>query len=235
MKERKRAHKKDPARSGPIRNFANLYRSADGVGAAANSTTPSRAERTKTGAGQSDGVGLAYQVIEKYINAGRSAAAQFSKQSYGMGPVTRPLQEVIDRILRYQAEMLPLWLDLFGSLGRVDAFRMSNVPAASRPISNGDRPPQNVAFEVSSRRPVEVSIDLDSEFTHTALVTPGLYSLERNKPSLTDIRFTPGKGARRAKLQVRIPDRQPPGLYSGVVIDPKSEQTRGTLSIRVGK
>src|SRR5579862_6335133 len=236
MKERKRAHRKDPVRTGPIRDFANLYRSSDGTGTDANSAKRSRTQRPNAAA-QSDGVGLAYQVIEKYINAGRSAAAQLSTQPHGLGPVTRPLQEVIDRILRYQAEMLPLWLDLFGSLGRADAFRMGNSPVAPVSMSNGGPPHQHqsVTIEVASRRAFEVSIDLVPQFANMPLVTAGLHALEKNKPGLTAVNFTPGNARRRAKWSIRIPDHQPPGLYSGVVIDPSSKQARGTMSVRVGK
>ena len=239
MSERKRPHRKDPARFGPIRNFANLYRGPDRANATPSSESQVSAPQTRAkmpSADQpSEEVGLAYRVIEKYISEGRKSAQQFSKQSYRTEAVTQPLQGLVDRMLRYQAEMLPLWLDLFGSLARVDSFRAGPpAPPTTRAMKNGAAPVGgNVSIEVTSGRPVEVSVDVDHDSTRTALVTPGLYTLDQRKPGLTDIRFIPGNERRRGKLSIKIPDRQPAGSYSGVMVDPRSGETRGTLSIRI--
>lgn len=244
MSERKRAHRKDAARLGPIRNFANLYRRPDredGNTNSVNGASASVVHPKMPGADQpspdqlSEGVGLAYRVIDEYISQGRKAAQQFSKQSHQTGPPTRPLQEIVDRMLRYQAEMLPLWLDLFGSLARVDSFRAgSPSPPKARAMNNGAAAAGgNVSIEVTSRRQVEVSVDVDHDSTRAALVTPGLHALDQHKPGLTDVRFVPANGRRPGKVSIKIRDRQPPGSYSGVLVDPRSGETRGTLSIRI--
>ena len=239
MSKRKRPHRKDPARSGPIRNFADLYRQPDRANGNQNSEGGTSTAQTRSkvpGSEQlSEGVGLAYRVIEKYISDGRTAAQQLSPQSYRGGTPTQPLQQLVDRMLRYQAEMLPLWLDLFGSLSRVDSFRAGPpTPPKVRATNNHAAASSgNVSIEVTSRRPVEVSVDVDNDSTMAALVTPGLYALDQRKPGLTDVRFVPGNGRKRGKLSIKIKDRQPAGSYSGVMVDPRSGETRGILSVRI--
>jgi hypothetical protein len=174
-------------------------------------------------------------VVEKYISQGRKSAEQLSKESYRATSGARPLQELIDRMLRSQAEMLPLWLDLFGSLSRVDSFR-PNYPAGptAERENNGIRQDCAISIEMTCSRPVEVSIDFDHESTQVPLVTPGLYALDRHKPVLTGVSFVPQIGRKRGKLSIKVPDQQPAGSYSGVMVDPRSGETRGTLSVRIG-
>jgi hypothetical protein len=167
------------------------------------------------------------------MHAGRKAAEQFTQRSYGTGSVTRPLQEVVDKLLRFQAEMLPLWLDLFGSLARVDSFRIGGTQSEARKGANGLVLNGNIWIELASARPVEILTDIDQAFTHRPLVTPGLHSFDKNKPALTDIQFTPANRRQKAKLQISVPKSQPAGLYSGAIVDPASGEARGTLSIRV--
>lgn len=238
MSERKRLRRKDPVRVGPLRNFANLYRPTGLSNDKSDSESPVSLKQARGQAGgeskPSEGVGLAYRVIEKYLNDGLRTAEQLNAQPYGTRPMAAPLQELIDRMLRYQADMVPLWLDLLGSLVRADpaAPVYSRRPDA-RGMTNGVLTNSKFSIETASRQPVEVSLDLQLNSEHIALATPGLHALDSRKPALTDIRFVPATSRNRAKLSIRIPTRQPAGVYSGVVIDRASGDTRGTLSIRV--
>jgi hypothetical protein len=237
MSERKRRHG-NPARFGPVRHFANIYSRPGGSNGDANSESPASHQPRHPKGSRSDqvsaGVGLAYRVIEKYLNEGRRVAEQFNRQPHRQGATTRPFQEFVNRMLRYQAELLPLWLDLLGSLTKVDFAGIADPEGSDRrqlrkrASTNG-----KVAIELTSSRPIEISFELQEDSESISLVTPGLHALEPRKPTLTDIHFVPRAGRGRSKLRVRIPNRQPPGTYSGVIVDRKTGDIRGTLSVRV--
>jgi hypothetical protein len=240
MSERKRLHRNDPSRGGPLRNFSNLY-SQPGVlngGSKAKDSATSQEGHDKTRAEgrPGEGVGLAYRVIEKYLAEGRLAAERLNPLSYGNGATAAPLQELVERMLRQQVEMLPLWLELFGSLARVDPARTGDPARAnSRPMNNGSSSKHNISLEIASRQPVEVFLDLQEHSERLALVTSGLHALRPKARALTEIRFTPRKGESRSKLSIKIPARQPSGTYSGVLVDRANGDVRGTLSIRIGR
>ena len=119
MSDRKRLHRGDPARVGPIRDFSKLYSRAD----SANGTHP--AKPVSTGAPRkggdsplAEGVELAYSVIDKYIAEGRQTAEGFSSQPYATRATNDNLQEILERLLRFQTEMLPLWIETHGHIGQ---------------------------------------------------------------------------------------------------------------------
>ena len=167
MSDRKRLHRGDPARVGPIRDFSKLYSRAD----SANGTHPAKPVRSdaprKAGGGPlAEGVELAYSVIEKYIAEGRRTAEGFSSQPYPTRATNDNLQEVLERLLRFQTEMLPLWIETLATLVKVDPSRNGHAPAPDTwPHPNGVQKADTMAvsIEVVSVRPVQVSVELPAE------------------------------------------------------------------------
>jgi hypothetical protein len=231
----KRIRRSNADRVGPLRNFANLY---SGLASRAQSdrTFTSRTNHGKSGTSDAPGggTGLAYRVIDKYIEQGRRMAEQFNRQSYGKILGGAPVQQLIDRMLRYQAEMLPLWLDLFGSLVQFD-----RVPLRDNGIHPGqpsaDANWSEIALEVSSIQPIAVSIQLKPASGGRDLIISRLYASERRKPALKKIRFARSRNGVQGKLSITIPAEQPAGTYSGVFIDRSTGSACGSLSVRVAE
>jgi hypothetical protein len=90
-----------------------------------------------------------------------------------------------------------------------------------------------VVIEVVSLRPVQVSAEIRPNSELQSLVALGLSAVDAGKPILKDISLVPDEVAGRIKLRLRIPESQPPGTYSGVIVNRDSGETRGTLSIRI--
>jgi hypothetical protein len=183
-----------------------------------------------------EGVELAYTVIEKYIAEGRRTAEGLSNQPYATRAPNDNLQVLVERMLRFQAEMLPLWIETLAKLVKVDPARNGYAPTPDGgPRSNGAQKAETMAvvIEVVSLRPVQVSAEIRPNSELQSLVALGLSAVDAGKPILKDISLVPDEVAGRIKLRLRIPESQPPGTYSGVIVNRDSGETRGTLSIRI--
>jgi hypothetical protein len=132
MNDRKRLHRGDPARVGPIRDFSKLYGRAD----SANGTHPAKpvstdAPRKGGGSPLAEGVELAYSVIDKYIAEGRQTAEGFSSQPYATRATNDNLQEVLERLFRFQTEMLPLWIETLAPQRRAESRHYGSIDRGS--------------------------------------------------------------------------------------------------------
>lgn len=238
MSERKRLRRDEPARVAPIRDFSKLYHHSDSMNGSnpAKPAKPGVSRKTRGGGPLAEGVELAYSVIEKYIAEGRRTAEGISNQPYSIRAATDNLQGILERVLRFQAEILPLWIESLTTLVKVDPSRNGFAAAANAwPHTNGGPHSDTLAvsIEVASLRPVQVSIDLQPNAEADSLLALDLNAVDAKHPTLTDVRFVVDDVPGRVKLCVRIQENQPPGIYSGVIVNRDSGETRGTLSIRI--
>src|SRR5258708_10253581 len=237
MKDRNRLHRAAPARTAPVRNCSKLYssNSVNGSGPA-KSVQPDAPRDAAGGTPPAQGVELAYSVIEKHIAEGRRAAEGFSNQAYTTRVPSDNLQVLVERLLRFQSEMIPLWIETLATLVKIDPSRNGHAPGTdARPQSNGGPNSETMAvsIEVISLRPVQVSVELRPNSESQSLVALGLTSVDQGKPVLKDISLGPDEVVGRVKLRLRIPESQPPGTYSGVIVNRETGETRGTLSVRI--
>ncbi|MFZ0678085.1 hypothetical protein [Candidatus Binatus sp.] len=182
------------------------------------------------------GVELAYSVIDKYIAEGRRTAEGLSSQPYTARATNDNLQDVLERTLRFQAEMLPLWIETLATLVKVDPSRNGHAPAPEArpaPANGKNTNTMAVSIEVVSVRPVQVSVELQPNSEAESLISLGLNAIDSNRPALKDISLVPDGVPGRMKLRLQIPDSQPAGIYSGVIVNRNSGMVRGTLSIRI--
>jgi hypothetical protein len=240
MSESEWLRRRDPERYGPIRNFSGLYQ---WPGPDANSNKPPEAPSPngRTGGGPPDsreeGVGLAYSVIEKHISDGRKNAGQFNNKPYNTSTLTDGLQDVLERTIRSQIELIPGWIDALGSAFRVDPARMP-YPPPSPPKSqfNGaaKQASRPMSIEVTSIRPVRVSINF-SENGEPQPVVVLRDALDESKPQLRGVSFAFEAATGEMNLRISVPDNQPPGVYSGVIVSRETGEPLGTLSVRIAE
>lgn len=238
MSDRKRLHRADRARIAPVRNFSKLYSRPESVKGTSTSkqTQADPPLKVRIARPLAEGVELAYSVIDKYIAEGRRTAEAISNQPYATRAPNDNLQDIVERMLRFQSEILPIWIETLATLVKVDPSR-NGSPAAREgwPGSNGSPKSETtaVSIEVISLRPVQVSVELRPNSEAQSLVALGLNAVDSLKPVLTDISLGPDEIPGRIKLRLRIPENQPPGTYSGVIVNRDSGETRGTLSVRI--
>jgi hypothetical protein len=238
MNDNERPRREDPERGGPIRNFSGLYRwsgSDAGSPTPAGSSSPNGSSGRGPGDSQEEGVGLAYRVIEKHIIDGKRNAGQFNNKSYNTSTVTDGLQEVLERTIRSQLELIPGWIDALGSAFRVEPARMPYPPATpAKSEFNGaaKQTSRPMSIEVNSIRPVRVSINF-SENGDPRPVVALRDGLDETKPQLSDVRFAFDVATGEMTVRISVPDDQPPGVYSGVIVSQVSGEPLGTLSVRI--
>jgi len=238
MNDRKRLHRAEPARIAPVRNFSKLYRRTESVNGT-NLAKPVQSDTPRSTAGGplAQGVELAYSVIEKYLAEGQRTAEGLSNASYSTSHArTNNLQDILERVLRFQAEILPLWIESLATLVKVDPSRNGHAASPGtwlRADGGQNAEAMAVSIEVVSTRPVQVSVELRPNSEAKSLVALGLNAVDSKKPALTEVSFVPDEIQGRVKVRVRIPESQPTGTYSGVIVSRESGETRGTLSIRI--
>jgi len=226
-----------------VRSWSKLYHTSDPRDAADGASSADGAERDGQAAESwsdvvAQGVGLGYRVIEEQIRQGQRVAEQISAASYSPSAIGGDMREASERMVRYSADLLALWFDFVNST-MANGELMRNLSASlqgARPPADATRPaaaPTSVAVELCSIRPVRVTLDLKAHAAGRPLATHGLRAAEIDKPPLTDVGFERAADAAPLVLRLRVPETQPPGLYTGVVIDKQSGELLGTLTAQV--
>jgi hypothetical protein len=89
------------------------------------------------------------------------------------------------------------------------------------------------SVEIASPRPTEVMLNVEPSPQPYTPFVHALHAPERNVPPLTSIAFQKSPKSNMPVLLLKIPLKQPSGLYTGVVVDRETNQPRGTLTVRV--
>jgi hypothetical protein len=90
-----------------------------------------------------------------------------------------------------------------------------------------------VTLDLSTTRPVEVSLDLSPDAELADLVVQDLSSFDGGgKPSIAGPALEAGAGGRLI-LRLSVAPDQPPGTYLGMILDRTYAEQRGTLRVLV--
>jgi hypothetical protein len=241
-KSRRRLSRPEVARTGPIRDFSTLLKEP----AAGNASSPrSDAENGSSAAGVlgdtvSESVKLGYSVIQEQIRQGRRIAQQMSEGALRAAGPNKDLAQILQRMLHFSTDFGALLVDLTETMWRLSSSGEPRVDRGSRgdngPAARDSAPAAtNMSFDINARRPTKVLLDLRADANAATLGTPGLHALNGDAAPLTEIAFARGARGQMPGLTVRIPDEQPPGTYTGVVVDRETNEPRGTLSIRLSE
>jgi hypothetical protein len=204
MARNPRATKPDSERNGPHRTTGGPASSASG-----QRKVISRA------------VELAYGVVDDHIRQGQQAAERLRAGTYSSADFDEDLRVCLDRALSLTKEWGVVGVDFFAALRRMAGSRLGSGPSA-----------QDVALETKSKRRAEVKFHLRPGVSPFNPFVPPLYSADRTKKPLEDVHFTLREGARPV-LVVNVPDGHPHGVYTGAILDSKTHEPGGFISVRV--
>jgi hypothetical protein len=197
---------------------------------------------------------MAYRVADEQIAAGQRVASQINDQAYDFNGAGDDLQEMTKRFWRFGQDFVTLWFDAasrfpggaWGPPTNGANGASASGEARSARAANGRGPAEGtgpnggrshvhapVLVEIASRQKARVSVDLQRDCAGEALQTHGVRSLDRALPPIIDIVYVPAVGEEPATLCVTVPDDQPPGDYTGVLLNKSGDVVVGSLVVRI--
>lgn len=233
-----RRRRPEPKRTGPIRAATGYFRDSHSWGEEAHPAWREPVDVIDDAV--THGVHLGYRVIDEHLRKGREAAAKLRTDETSAD--SADLRRLLDRVQCLSKDFGSVCfeaLDLLAQspallrwLSRSEADSAHSASAGTDPSARVPTPPA-FAIEIASRRRILVSMHVPGD---AATFDPGIHALhsgEPGVPAMTSARFhnEPPSGA--PVLAIDVPDQQPPGLYSGVIVDRASNEPKGTLSVRI--
>lgn len=227
-----RFHRPEPQRSGPYRDFANILRSA-GPRSDPDQGGPNETPEPPGGF-VAQGVRAAYEVVDAYLRQGQHVARTLGLPSYeAVVPVSR-MNELSERWIQASSELMAIGFEFLGSLAEGMAA-VGRAPLRAGGVSEPSPPlalPVGVHYEVASRRPAQPSCEFLPGRETVTLASHGLRSLEVGGATIP-VAFEPEEHECRVLVRIRVPDDQPPGLYTGTLLHAASGESVGILSLKL--
>jgi hypothetical protein len=235
-----RLHRTDPERSGPIRDAATYLRDAPpGDAGPASSQTADTPESAVA-----HGVRLGYKVIEEQIMQGQQLAQRLGKATGKPGATgAADATALIERVLNLYKDVGALCIDAVEAVARSSAIRTGlaraseaiKAPTGLADVLSPSAPAAGVRYsvEVASRRRLQVTLDLSMRAGQFVPRVLPLHAADVTIPPLTAVSFDLDPALSEPRLQIDVPDTQPAGTYTGVVVDSASNEPRGVVSVRL--
>lgn len=249
MNDNDRFHRDDPDRTYPRRNMSEGLRNNDPWSVRPGPGRPGQS-RDSGEEPVNDGVDDAYRVADEHLREGQWRAGSRNQRSYawrspgynssfGYGYGGRPSDGLLEQLMRVYLDAMSLVGTMMNGLTR-PSYPQYPRPFEDRPEPRfhyaPDPPPAArstaVRLEVTSNQPNHIALDLKPVRPRGLLAIPPLRALNNNRSELRDVELDTANG--RCVLRIHIPDAQPPGLYSGVVVEADTGEPCGTLAIQVG-
>ncbi len=251
MNDNDRFHRDDPDRGYPRRNMSQGSRSDDPWGVRPGPGRPGQFHDSREDA-VNDGVDDAYRVADEHMREGQWRASSRNQRGYGWRPPGygspfgggcggRYSDGLLEQVMRVYLDMMGLVGSMMNGLTRSP---YQQYPQYQRPYEDRREPEYRYApgppprarsapvrVEVNSNQPNHIALDLKPLRPGVLLAVPPLRALNNNRSELRDVELDTAND--RCVLRVHIPDTQPPGLYTGVVVDARSGEPCGTLAIQV--
>lgn len=247
MKKEKRIRRHDPLRTGPIRNWSALLRQSDSW--STNMTNGTTQEGFQGGKAESlddalsRSVELGYKVIEEQIQQGQKLAGQFATGNIDPTLLNGSAADVGGRVLRFYTDIGALWYEMVESMlrkpGMSDLFT-NLMPDTGQPANgaaqNGTANGRsNIHVEIISAVPTgaRVSVELHTDCDVEAMLVQSLHAREPEKESLTDVQLLPPSEGWSPTIQLKIPNAQPAGTYSGLILSAATDEPVGTICVHI--
>ena len=244
MNETSRLKRPEPARTAPIRGgWLNLFAEAGEREATGSRAEDGSHEKPPASDPVARAVELGYRVVDDYVRQGQGVARRFTGQrSATPAGFGSDVQDLMTRWFQYTSELTEVWFQLVGmaaagQMPRAAAF--SEAPpappaaAGAPPVGAPTGAPMRVGVEVSCSRPVEVVLDLRPLPAATRLCAHDLRAADPDKPRISGVRVECAQDGSGARVCIQIHENQPPGIYSGLVLDEATSLPAGTVAVRI--
>lgn len=226
-----RIRRPEPLRTGPIRNVSGYFRDSGSWGEEEHPAWREPAQVLDDVI--THGVQLGYRVIDEHLRQGARAAATLRG---GEEPQSgdREMEQWLEKVQRVYKDLGALCFDALDVMARSPALlrrlagNASGAEARPAPAAGAA-----IAMEVAASRRVRVNLNLPPQADPYIPAVHALHAGDPGCPPLTGILLRTEAGGTVSVLEVEVPDLQPAGLYTGVVVDLATNEPKGTLSVRV--
>jgi len=188
-------------------------------------------------------VSLGYRVVDDYIRQGKKAAERVNSRTYGAETMASDAQDLAVRMLQHASDFAAVWLDFVQLASAGNAWPgfppAPSAAAASAPAPNApagdtsDNDHRGVRIEVVAAQPVEVSLELRPDAGGRPLAVHALRAVDPKKPRITDVLLEPASKTKPAKLRIRVPTKQPAGVYRGLIVEEQTSRPVGSVTVRI--
>jgi hypothetical protein len=243
-----RAHRPKPARKNPVRTIAGMWGAA--AGSSANDAPDHDAPGYDDPGDGSDGsfvdqgVRAAYTVVDAYLRQGRRVARSLGQYSLPLMTNRWRSRGRQARLIRLTSELTANWFELLGLLTEslVPLFDPGVEPdqtdeRAAPPESPRAAPATvgassvGVSYDIASSRPVLVRLEFHSGKATSRITCLGLRSPGAGHPPIAAT-FA-ARHEHEVVVTIRVPEHQPPGLYTDVVLDARTGGIVGHISLEL--
>ena len=185
------------------------------------------------------GVRAAYTVMDAYLRQGRRVArsiGRYSLPNMMRGQRARGQQA---RFLQLTSELTANWFDLLGLVTEslVPLLEPEREPGAADEQPETPEPKQPaatsvaVAYDIASTRPALVQLDFQPGKATSRLKSHGLRSFY---DGCTPIAASfDARDEHAVVVTIHVPDNQPPGLYTDVLLDSRTGRIVGSMSLEL--
>lgn len=233
----RRLHRVPPLRVEPLRDWPGALRNPASPKTKNGDSPEKTPARVATGGFGFDGITQGYRLIEEHIRRSRAAAIlPENGRRQSKADANEDVQAVVAQIVRSLSELLPIVGDLFNRLGADGIARiLTGMARPSRAESTNGiaEAGARVRIELSSSRPATANLELRTGAEKLRLVAHPLVPANPRSGALKTLRFSRAKRGAAPSLSIRIPAHQPPGIYTGAVVDERSGAAQGVLTIQI--
>jgi hypothetical protein len=241
-------------RKRPIRSPTTLF----GVPGPTKSAPKRSRERPAGRDAVEDSIAVGYQIIDEYLHRGRSAAESNHPASAPPSSDGRSTAESTSkRLMRYASDVSSAWMEVLTNGGASRAatapvsgaagpFQTGKVARDARPTSAsaiGDEalPIDNVGHgtltpvltvDICAPGRAEVAIDLKPVWSGERLLVHDLRDAEAKVPRIGGVNVQVTGDRSRVVFQLAVPQEQPAGVYSGLIVGCESNLPIGSLTVR---
>jgi hypothetical protein len=177
-----------------------------------------------------DGVRSAYRVIDEYLNQGQRVARQIGSLSYGPMKLGASNPEVQGRWVQLTSELIANWFDLLGLVTETLApsFEGEEASPEHRATPVAPSTQVHVSVEIASKRPALIEVGFQPGRDTVNVASHGLQNLGGGET--IPVEFN-ARDHGTLIVRLSVPDDQPPGLYTGVLVVPETGAPVGTVSL----
>jgi hypothetical protein len=244
-----RKKRPDLDRHEPVRRFDGVF-GRPRNGAHTNGGGPAGASTI------AQGVEAGYRVIEDYLRQGQAYAKSSATPRSGQSSRAPDPQALAERMLQYASDLGAVWLEYVRiTTGQPQAANPAKTPtdrapgvggfdiggepgaahAGEAPRSDKTTAPRleapRIAIDIRSKLRAEITVDLKPGSARMALAAHDLRHRNPAIERISDVVIETEESLNRVAIRLSVSDDQPPGTYSGIVVDTDTNLPQGTLSI----